>query len=137
MLKHFFPLSLTLVAACASTSYSAADKERAPGPELAEAIAGRIAEKPQSCVLLRDLEGNRSVDNGDAIVFGSKRDDLIYVNRPAGGCPSLQFGRSLVTKTTTGSLCRGDIADVVDLQAGFQQGSCGLGDFVPYRKTGK
>ncbi|HEY6917218.1 MAG TPA: hypothetical protein VI381_06205 [Allosphingosinicella sp.] len=95
-----------------------------------------MAGPPESCVSLRNLQGNRTVDDGDAIIF-STTGDTIYVNRPAGGCPSLRFGRTLVTKTTTGSLCRGDIARVVDLQSNMEQGSCGLGDFVPYRKTDK
>lgn len=110
------------------------DPDAPPGPELAAAISGHTPGKPGSCVIQRDLQGNRSVDNGAAIIFDGPG-NLIYVNRAPGGCPSLRFGRTLVTKTTTGSLCRGDIVDIVDLSTRAHYGSCSLGDFVPYRKV--
>ena len=125
------PLSALALAACAETP--PVDPNAPPGPELAAAISGRTAGKPDNCISQRDLQGNRSVDNGAAIIFDGPG-NLIYVNRSPGGCPSLKFGRSLVTKTTTGALCRGDIVDVVDLTSSTHYGSCGLGEFVPYRK---
>jgi hypothetical protein len=101
--------------------------------ELAEAIQGRSAGAPQSCVQMRDLRGNRSAGEG-AIIFDSPSRNLIYVNRPAAGCPELRMGRALKTRTTTTQLCRGDIVDVFDPATGFSSGSCGLGDFTPYRR---
>jgi hypothetical protein len=57
------------------------------------------------------------------------------VNRPPGGCPELKFSRALITRTTSNQLCRGDIATVFDTVSGIQFGSCGLGDFTPYRRV--
>ena len=48
--------------------------------------------------------------------------------------PELNPFRALRTKTTTGQLCRGDIVSVFDATSGIEYGSCGLGDFVEYRK---
>lgn len=107
--------------------------EQANADELAKALAGYAQSGPaQSCVQLRDLRGNRSA--GDAIVFEGQSSATLYVNRPAGGCPSLDYGRALVTRTTTGQLCRGDIADIVDPVSHTNFGGCGLGDFVPYKR---
>jgi hypothetical protein len=54
-----------------------------------------------------------------------------------GGCGNLGGGYTLVTKTYgTAELCRGDIAQVVDLQSHFTVGSCVFGDFIPYAKAG-
>lgn len=124
--------------AALSTSCATYDAyaDTAIGPELAAELSGRVAGEPRTCVSLRDLEGNRSVDDGAAIIFDG-RGDVIYVNRPPAGCPSLRFGRTLVTTTTTGQLCRGEIANVVDLTSNMNFGSCGLGDFVPYRRVGQ
>ena len=87
---------------------------------------------PVSCVRLRDLQGNRSAGEG-AIVFdgisGRK-----WVNRPAGGCPSLEFGRVLRVRTTSSQLCRNDIVTVFDPVSRSEYGGCGLGDFEPYRR---
>ena len=126
-------VSIAAFGAASCATYD--DREPGPmGPELTEAVAGRVAGEPQSCVSLRDLDGNRSVDNGDAIIFDG-RGGVIYVNRPPAGCPSLRFGRTLVTVTPSTQLCRGEIANVVDLTSNFSHGSCGLGDFVPYRRV--
>jgi hypothetical protein len=99
---------------------------------LAEAIGDRRPQAPVACVSQRNLQGNRSV--GDAIVFGGPG-DTIYVNRPAGGCSGLTDSRTLVTRTTSSQLCRGDIATIVDSATGMFQGSCGLGDFTPYSRA--
>ena len=87
---------------------------------------------PVTCVNMRDLRGNESAGEG-AIVFdgnGGKK----WVNRPAGGCPSLEFGRALRTRTTSTQLCRGDIATVFDPVSRTEFGGCGLADFEPYRR---
>lgn len=99
---------------------------------LAEELRGRVAGEPQTCVQLRGLGGNRSV--GDAIVFEGPG-SVVYVSRPVGGCPDLRYNRALQTRTTGTQLCRGDIATVFDPATGTRYGSCGLGDFVPYRRA--
>ena len=87
---------------------------------------------PVSCVRMRDLQGNRSAGEG-AIVFdgisGRK-----WVNRPPGGCPTLDFGRTLRVRTTSSQLCRNDIVTVFDPVSRSEYGGCGLGDFEPYRR---
>jgi len=88
---------------------------------------------PVSCVNMRDLDGNRSA--GDAAIVFDGRSGRKWVNRPAGGCPSLEFGRALRTRTSSSQLCRGDIATVFDPVSGSDLGGCGLGDFEPYRRV--
>ena len=89
---------------------------------------------PTSCVPLRDLRGNKSVGEG-AIIFEGTTSARLWVNRPSGGCPTLDFGRTLVTHTTTTQLCSGDIATVIDPVAHITYGGCGLGEFTPYRRV--
>ena len=101
--------------------------------KLAKALSGYEQAGPAvSCVSHRTLGGNKSV--GDAILFSGTTGRL-YVNRPAGGCPNMNFGRTLVTRTTGSRLCRGDIATVVDPVSGASYGACGLGEFVPYKRV--
>jgi hypothetical protein len=102
--------------------------------QLAVALDGRVAGPPRNCVPQRDLRGNRSAGEG-AIIFNTQSRDLIYVNRPAGGCPELDFGRALKTRTTSTQLCAGDIAEVFDPVSGVSSGACGLGEFTPYRRV--
>jgi hypothetical protein len=100
---------------------------------LDEALAGRTAGPPVACVNQRLLRGNRTF--GEGVILFEAAGGILYVNRPAGGCPGLQFGRTLVMRSTIGQMCRGDIASVLDPVSGTEFGGCGLGDFVPYRRA--
>jgi hypothetical protein len=125
---------LGLAAACTANEPADPRVAQTQAEQLSRALAGyEPAGPPTSCVQLRDLRGNRSA--GDAIIFEGATNSTLYVNRPPGGCPSLDFGRALVTRSTTSQLCRGDIADVVDPVSRTTYGGCGLGDFEPYRRV--
>ena len=129
------------LAALALAGCTAADQEAArtsaalAETELTQELRGRVAGPSQACVPLRNLGGNRSV--GDAIIFKRQTGRTIYVNRPAGGCPDLRFSRALRTRPFSTQLCRGDIATVFDPVSGIEYGSCGLGDFTPYRMASR
>lgn len=135
-MKQFLCLALAGLSAAACTPAGPPDPEAAQrgAAELASALQGyQQSGPPVSCVQLRDLRGNRSA--GDAIIFEGQTSGTLYVNTPPGGCPSLDYGRALVTRTPAGQLCRGDIADVVDPVSHTNFGGCGLGDFVPYKRV--
>ena len=128
---------LLLFSACLAAGCTTDDPvETAANDEakLATQLAGyEPAGPPVSCVNMRDLQGNKSAGE-TAIVF----DGIVgkkWVNRPAGGCPSLEFGRALRTRTSSSQLCRGDIATVFDPVSGSEYGGCGLGDFEPYKRV--
>lgn len=119
-----------LLGAC--TTESSRPMESGPRAQMTAELEGRVAGEPVTCVNMRELRGNRSTEDGAIIFEGSG--GRIYVNSPPGGCPSLNFGRALVTRTPSTQLCRGDIARVVDTATGMEMGSCGLGEFVPYSR---
>jgi hypothetical protein len=102
--------------------------------QLAEELRGRSAGAPVNCVSQRLLRGNRSV--GESAIIFEGPGSVIYVNRPAAGCPDLEPGRALITRKPSTQLCAGDIATVFDPVTRFEYGSCGLGEFTPYRRTG-
>jgi hypothetical protein len=111
----------------------------APTPQqqakFASLTAGKVAGAPMSC-----LSSHRSADmiviDDSTIAFrdGSKR---VYVNHMQGECANLgRGGQALVTQNPTGQLCRGDIAQVLDVTSRIPMGSCVFGDFVPYTRPG-
>ena len=101
---------------------------------LDRALEGRTAEPAVSCVSQRLLRNNRSI--GESVILFEANDGRLYVNRPPAGCPSLDRGRSLATVTPMSQLCEGDIVTIFDPVSRFEVGSCPLGEFVPWRRTG-
>lgn len=97
-------------------------------------LAAREPGAPLRCVPYRDLRGNQSAK--DVLLFRGRR-DILYVNRPTAGCPGLEAGRSIQTRTTASQLCAGDIVQVFDPVSGMDYGSCPLGEFVPYARPTK
>ena len=128
-------VTLSLLALCAAcTDQRPIEPSAEARSQLAVAVEGREAGPPQDCVSQRDLTSNRSAGEG-ALIFETRSRNLIYVNRPPAGCPTLDSGRTLISRTPSDRLCRGDIVNVADLVSGTSYGSCGLGDFTPYRRV--
>lgn len=123
----------TLLAGCTMDnrpSVSAATESARAEADLAAELSGRQAGPAQQCVQLTALRGNRGI--GQDVILFEGVGGRVYVNRPSGGC-RLRSGQTLVTRTPSGRLCSGDIAQVVDVPSG-PVGSCTLGDFVPYER---
>lgn len=117
--------------ACAASAFSEPRTFKADA-ELSRALAGKVAGPPVRCLPSYRTNGMTIIDD-NTILFRRNR-NLVYRNDPPGGCSPLSRGRfSLVTRTIGSGLCRGDIAQVVDLTTGMPAGACALGDFVPYR----
>lgn len=87
--------------------------------------------KPQSCI--DPFRFSNSTRVGDTILYKSSGRE-IYRNDTSGGCGGLRRGDTIVTRSFSGQLCRGDIIRTVDLPSRIPTGSCVFGDFVPYRK---
>ena len=124
--------SLALLAVLAVTPALAAARPTGEA-KLQKMIEGRTAGQPVDCLpLLGPATSSTSIE-GVGEVFGSGR--TIYVNRFEGGCPSLTPFTTVVTRSPTGQMCRGDIARIVDLTSRIESGSCSLGKFTPYSKA--
>ncbi len=104
----------------------------APEAELAEALKGRVAEKPVSCINLTNVR-NVQIIRGTAIVYDAG--SVKYVNRPRGGAEQLDHWDTLVTRLPSNRLCRPDIVRLYNSGSRFETGSISLGDFVPYRRV--
>lgn len=119
--------------ALVAKSQSAVDRSARDQATLDKALAGKVAGKPQSCIPLIQIRDTTYI--GSTTILYRVSSNLVYRNDPAGGCPGLRAGSGLITRTSTGQLCSGDIAQVRDFSANFSAGSCALGEFVPYRKA--
>jgi hypothetical protein len=100
--------------------------------ELAQLLAGKVAQRPITCLPHNEAGDMRVIDD-ETIAFrdGARR---TYVTHMDGPCSNLANGGSTLVTHQYGSadLCRGDIARVVDTSVGIPVGSCSFGEFTPY-----
>jgi hypothetical protein len=124
-----------LLASCTTTPEQTA---RAPEKqaELAQLTAGKVAQRPITCLPYRGSDEMRVIDE-ETIAYrdGGYR---TYVTHMSGRCSNLGSGSTALVTRLYGStgVCRGDIARVVDTANGITVGSCSFGDFVPYVRPG-
>lgn len=112
---------------------SAAAAPNEPGEaKLTRALQNRKAGRPRDCLSLRYTQSSTVIE-GTAIVFESA--GTLYVNRPASGAESLSELRTLLTRSLTGELCRGEAVGMLDTSTGIETGAIILGQFVPYRRN--
>ena len=125
---------LAALAACAQTpaqTAAAAQAGAAAQVELDKELAGLVPGAPRNCI---DPRWSRQVKSYGGTILYSDIGSTKYRGDTGGGCERIGRGDVLVTRTSTGQLCRGDIARTIDPVSRFQTGSCSFAAFVPYRK---
>ena len=104
--------------------------------QIAKALAGRTAGTPVTCIYQHNIDTSHIISN-TAILY-TMRDGTIMLNRPPNGQAFLRRDLTLVTDTRDGDrLCNVDIIRLYDTTTRTDQGSIGLGDFVPYARPGR
>jgi hypothetical protein len=124
------------LAACAPTAAERGQMEMradAAQASLDTALAGLTPGEPVSCLPVSARQNYQIEGYGSTILYKVSR-GLVYRNDTTGGCDRIARGDILVTRQPTGRLCSGDIATTIDNVSRFQNGSCALGSFVPYRR---
>lgn len=102
--------------------------------QLQQLVAGRVAGKPMTC--LPNYRPDNMVIIDDNTVFYRAGSQLYRQDFMGGHCNGLATGGyALVTRQFSGTLCRGDIAQVMDTSSGVPIGTCVVGDFVPYYRA--
>ena len=101
--------------------------------ELADALAGRVAGKPVTCLPNYRADNMQIIDDW-TILFRDGR--TIYLQNPRGGCPGIGNRRNVLVTRLFGTtqLCSGDISHLVDPSTGMQGGACVFSEFVPYTR---
>ena len=120
-------------AAVAAGSSVPAQPGRSPKAErkLAEALSGRVAGEPVSCV----RENARMTVIDDSTLLFRDR-GVVFLQLPRGACRGLSRGMTLARNSTGASrLCSGDISSIIDTSSGYSTDACVFGDFVPYKKA--
>lgn len=130
-------LVTALVAPIALAAQSDAQKSRAQiaaerEATLAKRLVGYTRAGTMNCVPMRPTLETQKI-TGTAVVYGRGR--TLYVNRLGGDCNGLRPETIMITRTTIGQFCRGDIVTFVDNASTIPRGSCGFGDFERYERA--
>jgi len=116
-----------LAAGTASILYAAT---RTPAEELDKEIGTWVAGPPQECIDLRTVTASTAL--GDTMLF--KVRSAIKYRTDSLGCPAAKVGATLVTNPDSVHLCKGDVVGLVDLDNDMHEGSCQVGEFIPYKR---
>ena len=129
-------VGLSIAAALAGCSTAPVQQARSARAEreLADALAGRVAGKPVTCLPNYRADNMQIIDDW-TILFRDGR--TVYVQNPRGGCPGIGSRRNVLVTRLWGSnqLCSGDISHLVDPSSGIGGGACVFSEFVPYTKS--
>ena len=120
------------VGACMAAAPALAAPRVSGEAKLQQLLKGHTPGKPVSCVSQTPSMTSTTIE-GIGIVY--RRGSTLYVNRFDQGCPSLNTFNTIVTRTPSNQLCRGDIARIVDLTTRMEGGSCVFSEFTPYERT--
>ena len=124
-------LAATALGAC-STSPQPTVRSAKAEAQLQKLLAGKVPGKPLSCLPQYRAEDMVVIDDNTILFRHGSR--TVYRADLQGTCSQLGSGHyALLTRNFGGgTLCHGEIANVVDVQNGITVGSCVFGDFVPY-----
>jgi hypothetical protein len=133
-MRFLSPLLIGAALTACTTAPESPTRAAEAEAKLHELLAGKVAGEPQDCLTHWRTDDMVVIDD-NTIAFESG--GTVYRNELQGSCNQLGSGfYTLVTKSRGSvGLCRGEIAEVVDLDSGFTVGTCTIGDFVPYRPS--
>ena len=120
------------IAACAtaSTRDTSADDR-----QLAQAIDGRVAGKPQNCIEISRVQGPEAI--GDRTVVYRQSGRRVWISHLQEACPALRGDRILIVRSFGNQICRLDRFDLVSRDSPIPSGFCFFGDFTPYDRAPK
>ena len=89
-----------------------------------------VAGPPQECIDLRKVTATRAI--GGTMLF--KVRSSIKYRADSAGCPAAGVASSVVMDHDNVHLCKGDTVGLQDLENEIPEGSCQVGEFVPYKR---
>lgn len=122
--------SLALLILLGAAPAGSADRPK-DAKALARATAGRSAGAPIDCITRSRTEEFQVA--GRHLIF-HLNSGITYINEVSPGCEAGGPRQTLVFRSASSRLCRGEIALSVDPLGGAAGGSCALGRFVPYER---
>ncbi len=120
------------LAGCTGNAALQASRQAEAQRDLGEALKGRVAGKPQSCLFSpSSVSGPQIVDSRTILYRDGKR---VWRNDLAADCPSLDQYDTLVVEMHGSQICKNDLFRPVDPGSRIPGSFCRFGEFTPYVK---
>lgn len=135
MIRRSLSVAIVLLAGCSAEHAAApgdpdAQTARDAG-KIAAALNGLTPGRPVSCIQQARIRDMKKFTNTILYEYSPRE---IYRVTTTPGCNGLRYGDIVISRTTTGQLCRGDIIRTAAPNGAGPTGTCALGSFVPYRR---
>jgi hypothetical protein len=131
-MRFAITLGALLLAGCTGSSELQASRQAEAAADLAKALEGRVAGKPQNCLSSpSSVNGPQIIDSSNILYRDGKR---VWRNQLEGDCPSLDQYDILVVEMHGSQICRNDLFRPVDPGSRIPGAYCRFGQFTPYVK---
>ena len=124
-------LGACALAGCTGNAALQESRQAQAQRDLAEALEGRVAGKPQDCVSTMGLGGPQIIDANTLLYREGGR---IWRNDLPSSCPSLDRFSIIVAELHGSQICRNDMFRPVDPGSRIPGPRCRFGQFTPYVK---
>jgi hypothetical protein len=125
-------LGALALAGCTANAEMQASRQAEAQRDLAEALKGRVAGKPQNCISSpQQTNGPQIIDSHTLLYRDGSR---VWRNELAGDCPSLDQDSILVVELHGSQICKNDLFRPVDRGSRIPGAYCRFGQFTPYVK---
>ena len=99
--------------------------------DLAKALEGRVAGKPQDCISTTSADGPQIVDKRTLLYRDGRR---VWVNDLGDSCPGLDQDDLLIVELHGSQICRNDKFRATERGSVVPGAYCFFGSFTPYTK---
>lgn len=120
------------LAGCTASSEMQASRQADANRELADALKGRVAGKPQDCVSTSLINGPQVIDDNTVLYRETGR--VVWRNELRSSCPALDPFDTLIVEVHGSQICRNDRFRVLEAGSNIPSGYCMFGQFTPYTK---
>lgn len=131
-MKRWAWTAALLLGACATPQQQAETQARGER-QLARALEGRVAGKPENCLPTGFTDGPQVI--GDSLVYRQSGKRL-WRTQVRDRCPFLREDQIVVSILYGTQACRNDRFRLIDRGSQIPSGDCTFGEFVPYDKVG-
>lgn len=122
-----------LLAACGANVAEDSVQTVKAQTRLDQLLAGKTPGRTNSCVSRIDSQRQTVIDERTILFRPAAGNSRVFRSDLSPACPRLDRNSTIIRRSTSSSICAGEIFEVRDSGTQFSYGSCTFGPFTEYR----